>query len=234
MTARESHAIRARLRADRLAESFASEIREARLSLAKSQADCARLVGIDRAEWSRIEGRKRTGVPLELASRMASAVGLDMIVTYYPADRVVRDAAHLRLLADARALLGNEWDWRFEVPIGVPRDRRAWDAVGTHRLTGLSIRLEAETRLRDVQAMHRRIEAKRIADGEPRLALAIRASSSNRRAVVAAGDVLASAYPIDPRTALNKLRAGEDPGGNVMLLIDWQAARPAATPASAR
>jgi hypothetical protein len=224
MGAKETNADRARRRADKLLEQLVDEVHDARLTLGKSQAACATEAGIDRAEWTRIERGDRQRVPLGVASRMASAVGLDMVVNYYPADRVVRDIGQLRLLADIRAMLGPDWTWRFEVPVGVPPDRRAWDAVGTHRLTGLVIRVEAQTRLRDIQAILRRIELKRAADAAPRVILAVRSSAINRLALAAAEDVMRSNYPVSSRVAVARLRAGVDPGGDALMLVPWHGA----------
>ncbi len=40
-------------------------------------------------------------------------------------------------------------------------------------------------------------------------------------AVDEAGAILRSAFPIDGRTGLAALREGADPGGNVLLMVDW-------------
>ena len=53
--------------------------------------------------------------------------------------------------------------WRTEVPLLIPGDLRAWDA--TIARTGFVIGVEAETRLRDLQAAARRTNLKQR-DGE--------------------------------------------------------------------
>lgn len=220
MSARNTPTDRARIRADEITTRLASELREARLNLGLSQADAARRVGIDRAEWSRIERRERRSVPIDLAVRLAAAVNLDLVVKVYASDHEARDAAQIRLLQDLRHLLGPDWEWRYEVRVGPAPDQRSWDAVARHRVTGLTIRVEGETRLRDVQATLRKIEGKRTTD-PGRVVLAVRSSRDNRETVHLAEDVLRSQFPADPRTALARLRAGEDPGADLLVMVDW-------------
>lgn len=220
MSARNTPADRARIRADEITTRLASELREARLNLGLSQAETSRRAGIDRAEWSRIERRERRSVPLDVAVRLAAAVNLDLVVKVYASDHETRDAAQIRLLQDLRLLLGPDWEWRYEVRVGPSPDQRSWDAVARHRVTGLVIRVEAETRLRDVQATLRKVEGKRAAD-PGRVLLAVRSSRDNRETVRRADDVLRSQFPADPRTALAQLRAGIDPGADLLAMVDW-------------
>ncbi len=220
MGARDTSSDRARIRADAVVVRFASELREARLNLGISQAEAAGRVGLDRAEWSRIERRERRSVPLDMAVRLAAAVNLDLSVKLYPSDHEMRDAGHVRLLQDLRELLGSDWVWRYEVRVGPSPDRRSWDAVARHRVTGMVIRVEAETRLRDVQATLRKVEGKRAAD-PGRVVLAVRDSRDNRVTVRAAMAILRAQFPADPRPALALLRAGKDPGGDLLVVVDW-------------
>lgn len=147
-------------------------------------------------------------------------------MTCYPADQVTRDVAHVRLLHDLRVMLGPEWEWGYEVAVGLPPDRRHWDAVARHRVTGLVIRVEAESRLRELQATPRRASPKSATD-PGRVVLAVRDARSNRQAAAAAGDILASAVPASARRALAMVRAGEDPGEDLLLMVDWPRQSPA-------
>jgi transcriptional regulator with XRE-family HTH domain len=197
------------------------ELRLARLSLGKSQALAARQAGIDPATWNRVEKDRIRQVDFHVIGRMAAVVGLDFTVSMYPSPLRLHDGPQLELMADTRFLFGDGWDWRAEVLVGHPPDQRAWDLGGSHRVTRLGVRIDAESVFRDCQAVMRRIEGKRGADGDPRIVLAVRDSRGNRRAVDEAGDVLRSAFPIDGRTGLAAFRHGEDPGGNVLLMVDW-------------
>jgi transcriptional regulator with XRE-family HTH domain len=197
------------------------ELRLARLSLGKSQALAARQAGIDPATWNRIEKDRLQQVDFRMVGRMAAVVGLDFTVGMYPSPPRLHDGPQLELLADTQFLCGPDWDWRSEVMVGLPPDQRAWDLGGTHRVTRFGVRIDAESVFADCQAVMRRIEGKRLADGDPRIVLAIRDSRGNRRAVDEAGAILRSAFPIDGRTGLAALREGADPGGNVLLMVDW-------------
>ena len=200
---------------------FRYEVREARLSLGKSQAAAAREAGIDQAVWSRIENDRRQATDLETMGRMAAAVGLDLGLTLYPAPRVLRDGGSVLLHEDTKRMLGLRWDWRHEVRVASAPDLRAWDMAGTHRDTGFSIRNEGELVFRDCQAIMRRIELKASADGNPRVLLSVRRSKANQRAVDLAMPMLKTAFPLTGREALTALRRGEDPGANVLLMVDW-------------
>jgi hypothetical protein len=68
----------------------------------------------------------------------------------------------------------------------------------------------------------RRIELKASADGHPRVVLSIRSSRANRRAVELAMPMLRTLFPLSGREAMPALRRGEDPGANVLMLVDWQ------------
>jgi hypothetical protein len=82
------------------------------------------------------------------------------------------------------------------------------------------IHVEAETRLRDVQATLRKVAGKAAVD-PGRVVLAVRDARSNRLAVAAAADILGSAFPASARRALALLRAGQDPGADLLLMVDW-------------
>jgi transcriptional regulator with XRE-family HTH domain len=202
---------------------FIREVRDARLAMGKSQASAARQAGVDRAVWSRIERGERTAITFSLAGRMAAAVGLDLTMQLFPADRLLRDEGQLRLLLDHATELGPDWAWRSEVLVGPPPERRAWDRVGRHRRTGLVVKTEAETRIGDVQALQRRLAGKREADPGGRLILVVRDSRHNRLAVRQAQEALGTTFPIEGRYALARLRAGLDPGGDALVLMDWRA-----------
>lgn len=173
-----------------------------------------------RSTWTRIERGDQASLTFEQAGRMAGVVGLDFVVQLYPSSTILRDAAQLRLLHEVRLLLGPDWNWRHEVPLGPAPEQRAWDMVGTHRVTGLVIRVEGETRLRDCQATVRRLASKRLGDPH-RLVVAVRASRHNRAAVRSATDVIGAEYETATARTLRALRAGQDPGRDVLLFVDW-------------
>lgn len=223
MSTRQRPAERGRLKGIAAAQRFTTEIREARLNRAISQADAARAAGMARSSWTRIERGDQASLTFETAGRMAGVVGLDFVVQLYPSSVVLRDEAQVRLLQEFRGLLGSDWSWRYEVPLGQAPEQRAWDMVGTHRITGLVIRVEGETRIRDCQATVRRLASKRL--GDPyRLVVAVRASRHNRAAIRTASEVVAAEFHVATARTLAALRAGRDPGHDALVFVDWVAA----------
>ncbi|HUQ44890.1 MAG TPA: hypothetical protein VM451_10860, partial [Candidatus Limnocylindria bacterium] len=99
-----------------------------------------------------------------LLATLAAIVGLDLAARTFPGGQPLRDRAQLALLARLRARIGTATSWHTEVPVvgGAPAGRsdlRAWDAVVSGR--GWRAGIEAETNVRDVQALLRRLELKR-------------------------------------------------------------------------
>jgi hypothetical protein len=157
---------------------------------------------------------------------MAAAAGLDLVVQLFPSELVLRDGPQLEVLGDPRRLIGSGWSWRYEVRVAKAPDQRAWDAVAEHRITHMTIRVDAETRISDCQRVLRRTRSKADADGDGRVILAVRDSVHNRRAIVQAGTILTTEFPIPKRTAVRALRKGVDPGGDTMLLIRRRSGEP--------
>ena len=122
----------------------------------------------------------------------------------------------MRLLSRLRPHT-EQWTWSLEVPLPIPGDRRAWDAV--LRRDRLSTAVEAETRPADIQALLRRLALTRR-DGRPSRLILLLADTCWNRALVAAHAVeLNSMFPVSPRAALHALRAGADIGGDAVILV---------------
>jgi len=126
------------------------------------------------AHVSRLERGMVRHVDLVALDRVMATVGLELSLRAYPAGPAIRDAAHVALLARLRARLAPSWHWRVEVPVGIPEDQRAWDAVA--RCGEVIVAFEAETRLYDVQAQVRRAKAKWQVGGATRLILVVSAT----------------------------------------------------------
>jgi hypothetical protein len=156
------------------------------------------------------------------ASRTLACVGLDLSVRAYPAGKGIRDVAQLALIAHLKSLVERWWDWRTEVPVPLPGDPRAWDVV----LNGATVRIgvEAESRMRDIQALDRRVMLKHRDSGLDRVVILVAASRTNRTILREIGDSIRSNYPIPSRQALEALVRGRDPGGNAIVVLP---ARPA-------
>ena len=179
----------------------------------------AHRIGISRSRLSRVELGLESRVPAELLIRYAGTVGLDLAVRAYPGGDIGLDRAQRRLIRRLMDRLGPDWTWRFEVPLPILGDQRAFDAVGRHRITGLTIYEEAETRLEDVQAVLRRITIKCRDGSITRLVLLVSDTRHNRDIVRAAAPELVPMFPAGSRHTLTRLAVGHDPDADALILL---------------
>ena len=217
MPARDDRTENARRLARQFRTHFGDEIRNARLDAGLSQATVAAAADMSHAQLGRIERAALRDLTFDQASRAAAAVGLRLFARTYPDGDPVRDTAQLALLERFRARLPPGTRWRTEVPLPIPGDRRAWDGVAER--DGRRAGCEAETRLRDIQAVDRRIALKER-DGDVDLVILVVADTDdNRRALEAHRAALRARFPLDSRGVLEALRAGHlpDQGGIVIL-----------------
>ena len=147
---------------------------------------------------------------------MAAVVGLDLVVRLFPGPDPVRDRAHVRLLARLQAELP-ALKWLTEVPLPIPGDQRAIDAV--IRLGSLRVGFELETRLMDAQALVRRLALKQRDAGMASIVLVVADTRSNRAALAAAGETLRSTFPLAKREVIASLRVGRAPNANGIVLV---------------
>jgi transcriptional regulator with XRE-family HTH domain len=208
-------------RADRAADRWIVDVgrglHEARTAAGISQSDVGDAVGLSHTQVHRIERAKCPEVPARTLIRLACAVGMDLPLRLYPAGDPVRDAAHAALLERFRSRIHPSLAWRLEVPLGMPGDRRAWDAV----VAGPTWRIgaEAEMRLGDVQATLRRFGLKRR-DGAVDLAVLLVADTRHNRLVLRAFDgQLGDDLAVDGDEILANLSEARRPtGGGVVRL----------------
>jgi transcriptional regulator with XRE-family HTH domain len=208
---------RGRRLAARALTGIGDELRDARLQAGLTQRTVASVSGISHAELSRIERGAARRVPYETLVLVGSALGLDVPLRVYPGADPIRDGAQVALLGRLRATLPKGLRWHSEVPIRAPGDRRAWDAV----ISDLDWRLpvDAETRLRDVQALSRSKALKLRDDGGGPMILLIAATRHNRQVLRLAREDLAAAFPLAGRLALSGLARGEAPTGSSIVQL---------------
>jgi transcriptional regulator with XRE-family HTH domain len=207
---------RARHRASQALARIGDELREARITAGLTQAELGSIVGTSSSEISRIELGQSSHVPYPTLALMAAALGLDVPLRAFPDGDPVRDAAQLALLTRFRTRLPG-LQHVAEVPLGIVGDRRAWDEVVSGR--DWSMAVEAETRLRDLQALQRRLALK-LRDGRrDRLILLVADSRHNRHVLRLAGDSLRASFPIPGREALAALEQARSPSDSAVVLL---------------
>jgi len=174
-------------------------------------------VGLSGSQVSRIARGQSRDLSIAQATTLLASVGLDLSLRTFPTGRPLRDQAHLHLLERLRARLHPSLSWRTEVPVAAAPDLRAWDAV----VGGDSWRegVEAEVRLRDAQALERRVALKQRDGSVDGVILLVWDTRHNREALDSVGAGLHVAFSIAGRTALERLAAGRNPGGNALILL---------------
>ena len=216
MPVRDPRLAAARRRAYQLNQMIGLELRTARRIAGVSQATLGAAVGLSNSEVSRIEHGAADWLTVRHASELLGAVGLSLWGKTFPEGPPLRDAAHLRLLAEFEARLAPSVRCHREWPIPADHDRRAVDLV----LSGLprTIGVEAETVLEDLQALERDINLKQRDAGLAVMLLLVRGSRRNRT-VLRGADSLRNAFPQTGRGVLAALAAGRDPGGNGIVIL---------------
>src|SRR3990170_8338291 len=194
-----------------------TEARTARLGAGLGQEDVAAALGISRSQYSRMERGLSPDLSIDRAAPLFAVLGHELSVRTFPAGDPIRDVAHAALLERLHARCHRSFRWRTEVPLPIPGDKRAWDATAVCPTCRIGV--EAETRLRDIQALDRRLALKERDGGMDRLVLLVLDTRSNREVIRAHGDILAGRFPVNGRRALELLGVGADPGGNALILL---------------
>ncbi len=169
------------------------------------------------AMGSRIERGQVPDVGIIRMATILSIVGLDLSARAYPGGSPLRDGGHGVVLGRFRSILHSSLGWGSEVALPRLGDPRAWD--GLIKGPGWRFGVEAETHPTDAQALVRRIELK-VRDGAvDGVILVLPTTRHVRTFLAAARDVVAPAFPVPGRRAVELLRAGVCPGGNAIVLV---------------
>jgi hypothetical protein len=201
-----------------------AELKNGRLNGAVSQRLIARQVGISASEFSRIERGLLADVGIVRMSELHAAIGHRISIRSYPVGDVLRDAAHLALLAKLRNAIHPSLTWRTEVPVGSAGDLRAWDATISGQRGGLdfqhsTIAVETETHTRDIQALERRIGLKQRDSGVDAVMLVLSHTRYHRGLMRVHGSDLKGSFPFEGARALALLRAGVLPPASAVVLF---------------
>jgi transcriptional regulator with XRE-family HTH domain len=217
MTARVSRQEEARQRARAALAMIGRELRLARRQHGLSQEAVGRAVGMSHSKVGRVERTRAPSLPVADACALLAAVGLDLVLRTAPGGDPVRDAGHTALLARFRARLHSSLGWATEVPLPIPGDRRAWDALV--RGKGWLVGVEAEMRPNDRQALERKIALKQRDGGVDHVILLLARSADTERFVRANAAEFRVRFPAGARETLAELRDGREPTGNAILVL---------------
>jgi hypothetical protein len=129
----------------------------------------------------------------------------------------LHDQASQALIGRFTSLLHGDFRRTREVPFPNLGDRRSWDLM--LRLEDCLVGVEAETRVRDVQALVRRIRQCQRDGGADEIVLVLSDTAHNRAVVGQLREALGAQFSTSPRAILAALRAGRRlPGSGVVLL----------------
>jgi transcriptional regulator with XRE-family HTH domain len=193
------------------------EVRDARLDGGISQRNASSRVGMSHSQFGRIERGQIEEVTVEQLSRACAAVGLRLSARAVPGSGVALDAGQLALIGRLRSQLPPWVRVRTEVPIPLPGDRRAWDVV-----LGLDpddTAVEAEARLRDIQALDRRHGLKLRDSDINVLVLVVADTPHNRRMLELYREDLRASFPLDTRQVMAALRKGRTPEASGIVVL---------------
>jgi len=214
MATREGDLDHARREGARMRSRLGDELRRARRGAGLSLDSVGRSCRLSGSQVSRIEKGAVRQPSLEELICIAAAVGLDLAIRTYPRGDPIRDAGQVRLLERLRRRLEPGLAFRTEVPLPIPGDLRAWDAVIGG--AGWQVPVEAETVIDDGQALQRRLALKLRDGGFDHLILLVADTPRNRAALEATS--LRHAFPLDGGVILRALREGRDPGGSGVVI----------------
>ena len=144
---------------------------------------------------------------------------MDLTMRAYPIADPLRDSGQRLLLNRLGRELQDGLAYRREVPFPDPHDLRAWDGLIEPADRSWCVRVEAETRISDGQALARKL-ARKMRDGGPgHLVLLVPDTRHNRAALRVIRDELRPLLPLDGRAILAALREGRDPGGSGIVVL---------------
>lgn len=221
MPGRRRAVVQGEIRGRAAVAEMSRELDHAAQTLGLSYASIARDVGLSAAQVGRIAHGRSPDLSIRQASVLLAAVGLELSIRAYPSGRPLRDTPQLELLAALRGRLHPRLSWATEVPVvgsqGRAFDLRAWDAI----VSGAAWRygVEAETRIRDGQALERRIALK-VRDGDvDGVILVVKRTRGNRAVLASLGAAWEWLTQVPGNVALKRLAAGVDPGGNSLIVL---------------
>jgi transcriptional regulator with XRE-family HTH domain len=195
------------------------EFRERRLQLDQSQKQIAEACQMSRVHYGRIENGGAARLTVVDVNRIAAVLGLRPSLRLYPVGTHVRDAGQVTRLLRFLAAVAPPLSYRLEVPLPSVEGRmeqRAWDAVMFGG--GSQSAIELEMRLRDIQALIRRVELKRRDDPTESFLLLVADTRTNRRVLAEYVRLFADLPRLRLSAARRALGSGEHPLTGILLV----------------
>lgn len=217
MSVRESRLERGKQLSAEVVRTLLARIKEARLEANLSQAALAKRLGWTQTRYSLFE-RNVAPVTLEDTCLAAAMLGFKPKFELYRVDEGLRDQGHTRLIARLRALISPLWHVTLEAPFPLLGDLRSWDLL-IRLATTYRVGVEAETRLRDIQELVRRIRQRELHGGVDAIVIVLSDSGHNRRQVDDLRAALGSDYQTPTDELIDALRAGRSLKGSGVLLL---------------
>lgn len=193
-----------------------TELREARLVRGIAQSSMAGELGMSQPHFWRLENGQRAASVTRLAE-MASVLGFELALSLHPIGDAIRDRGQQALIGRFRPLLSPLWQVTAEAPFPRLGDSRSWDLL--LRLGAQRVGVEAETRIRDVQSLIRRIRGREVDGGADVVLLVLSDSAHNRRLVDELREALGNGWSTPVRATLRALRRGESLAGSGVVLL---------------
>ena len=190
----------------------------ARAGLCFSLRDVARRAGVSPESVRRVE-HGDPSVQLDTICAVAEAVGIDVVVTGYPATGVsLHDAGQLTIARVICAMAHASWQPQLEVPAGDHGEAIDLVLFGPEEI----LAAEIDRRLLNFQEMHRRNVRKRdylaAQHQRPvRSVLITEDTRRNRQAIEPHLELIRSVLPAGSREVLNAVKSGEPLGRDGLL-----------------
>lgn len=218
MATRQTRLERGRRRGRTVVARLISELVATRQVLNVSQRAMARELHRSQTALVRLEHLARIDrISFVDVAEVASLLGLELSAVLHQLGDPVRDRGHQALIARFRGLLAATIKVIAEAPLPNVGDRRTWDLL--LRCVGQVVGVEAETRVRDIQALVRRMRERERDGGVDQIVLVLAESAVNRRLLPELLEALGPRFATPPRDLLKALRAGQPlPGSGVVIV----------------
>ena len=217
MGTRETRRERGRRKGEQIIRALIGELRIARETAGVSQRALAAQLGSSQSEINRLEQFRFPTVSLPRLSELASLLGLELHASLHALGDPIRDKAHQALIGRLVRIIATPYIVTREVLLPLPGDMRSWDAL--LRLGDLLVGVEAEARMRDVQAFVRRIRLRERDGGVDEILIVLADTAYNRLLIDQLREALGDRFGTSPRLLMGALRSGRRlPGSGVILL----------------